>query len=90
MNAHKKESIKVKKYPDLAGELKRLWNIKVAVTPIVVGILEIVPKVLERRLEEMEIRGRIDTTQTTAQLKSARVLRRIQSTRREFLLLHLQ
>ena len=31
-------------YLDLARELKKLWNIKVTVVPIVIGTLGMVPK----------------------------------------------
>ena len=57
-----KENEKADKYLDLARELKRLWN-KVMVILIVVGTLGTVTKDLERRLEELEIRGRMKTIQ---------------------------
>ena len=41
---------------------------RVTVIPIVVGALKAVPKGLEKRLEKMEIRGRIDTLLTPALL----------------------
>ena len=37
-----KESAKIDKYLDHARELKRLWNMKVMVVPVVVGALAIV------------------------------------------------
>ena len=60
---------------DLARELKKLWIMRVKVIPIVVGALGTVPINLEKRLEGLEIRGRIETTQTTALLQSSRILR---------------
>ena len=45
---------------------KKLWNIKVMVIPVVVGVLGSVPKVLEKRLEKLEIKGNIKSIQTTA------------------------
>ena len=39
-----KESKKRDKYPDLARELKKLWNMKVMVIPIVIGALGTVTK----------------------------------------------
>ena len=55
---------------------------KVTVVPIVVDALEQAPKCLERGLEQLEIRGRIETIQTTtALLRSARILRRNQRRR---------
>ena len=50
--------------------MKDLWNIRVTMTPIVVGTLGMVPRGLEEGLDEMEIRGRIKIIQTTALLKS--------------------
>ena len=45
-----KESEKIKKYLDLAWELKNLWNLKVTVIPITVDVLRTVPKGLEKRI----------------------------------------
>ena len=50
------------------------------VIPIVVGALETVPINLEKRLGDLEIRGRIETIQTTALLQSARIPRRVLET----------
>ena len=47
-----KESKKVDKYLDFVRELKKLWNMKVTVIPIVVGALGMVPKGLEKSLEK--------------------------------------
>ena len=73
-----KESEKRDNYLDLARELKKnqLWNMKVTVIPIVNGALGTVTKGLVKRLVDLEIRG-VETTQTTALLRSARILRRV-------------
>ncbi len=47
------------KYPDLAKKLKKLWNMKVAIIPIVIGALGTVTKGLVQGLEDLEIRGRV-------------------------------
>ena len=39
---------------------------KVTVIPVVTGTLETIPKGLVKELEELEIRGRTETIQTTA------------------------
>ena len=57
-----------------------LENIKVMVMPIVFGVLGTVTKGLVQGLEDLEIRGRVETIQTTALLRSARILRRVQET----------
>ena len=55
-----KESEKRDKYLDLAKELKKLWNMKVTVIPIVIGALGTVTKGLVQGLENLEIRGRVE------------------------------
>ena len=72
-----KESKKIYKCLDLAKELKKLPNIKVAVVPIVIGVLGTISKGLIRGLEELEIEGRDEAIQPTALLRSAIILRRI-------------
>ena len=39
-----KESEKKDKYLDLSRELKKLWNVKVTIVPIVIGVLGTVTK----------------------------------------------
>ena len=75
-----KESKKRNKYLDLARELKKLWNMKLTVIAIVIGALGTITKGLIRRLEALEIRGLIETIQTTALLSSARIQKRILET----------
>ena len=68
---------------DLARELKKLWNIKVMIIPIVIGALGTVTKGLLPGLEDLEIRGWVETIQTTALSRSARIPRRVLETRGE-------
>ena len=75
---------------DLTRELKKLWNMKVTVTPIVIGALGTVTKGLGKGLEDLEIRGEVETIQTTAVLRSVRILRRVLETRGDLLSLGLQ
>ena len=53
---------------------------KVTVIPIVIGALDTVTKGLVQRLKDFEIRGGMETIQTTALLRSARILRRVLET----------
>ena len=62
-----KESEKIDKYLDLSRERKKLLKMKVTVIPVVVGTLGMVSKDQENRLGELDLRGRLETTQTTAQ-----------------------
>ena len=72
-----KESEKRDKYLDLARELKKILNMKVTVIPIVIGLLGTVTKRLVQVLEDLEIRGGVETIQNTAGLRLARILRRL-------------
>ena len=47
--------------PNLARELKKLWNMKVTVVPIVIGALDTVTKGFVKELEDLEMRGRVET-----------------------------
>ena len=75
-----KESEKKDKYLDLAWELKKLWNMKVTIVPIVIGALGTVTKGLLKGLEDLEVGRRVETIQTTALLKTARILRGVMET----------
>ena len=81
-----KENEKKDKYLDLARELKKLWNMKETFIPIVVGALGTITEELLKRLEDLEIRGRVKTMQSTALLRSARS---VQETWRDLLSLKL-
>ena len=71
-----KECEKRDKCLDLARELKKLWNMKVTIIPIVIGAFGTVTKGLLKGLEDLEVGSRGETIQTTALLKTARILRR--------------
>ena len=74
-----KETEKRDKYLDLARELKK-WNIKVTVILIVTGALRTITKGLIKGLENLEIRGHVETIQSTALLRSSKILRRVLET----------
>ena len=75
-----KKSEKKDKYPNLDRELKKLWNMKVTILPIVIGGFGTVTRGLLKGLEDLEVGGRVETTQTTALLRTARILRRVLET----------
>ena len=76
----KVESENKDKYLDLARELKKLWNMKVTVIPIVIGAFGTVTKGLVKGLKDLKIRERVETIQTTALWRSARIPRRVLET----------
>ena len=67
----------IDKFLDLDRDLNKLWNMKVIVILSAVGSLGLVTIDLEKRLEKLESREKIDTIQTIALLKSTRILRRV-------------
>ena len=72
-----KEVEKIEKYQDLAREIKKLWDMRVIVIPIVIGTLGTTPKKLKKRLEDIGIETRVTDLQTTVILHSARILRKV-------------
>ena len=68
-----KEIEKRDKYLDLARELTKLSNMNVTVIPIVIDALSKVSKGLVQGLEDLEIRGQMETIQTTGLLRSIRI-----------------
>ena len=85
-----RESEKKDKYLDLARELKKLWNIKVTIVPIVIGTLGTITKGLLKGREDLEVGRRVETIQTTASLRTTRILRRVLETWGDLLSLSLQ
>ena len=59
-----KECEKKDKYLDLARELKKLWNMKVTIIPIMIGAFGIVTNGLLKGPEDLEVGGRVETIQT--------------------------
>ena len=72
-----KESEKRNKNLDLARELKKLWKMKVTIIPIVIGAFGTVTKGTVQGLKDLKITERVETVQTTALLRLARILRRV-------------
>ena len=72
-----KECEKKDKYLDLVRELKKLWNIKVTIVPIMIGAFDTATKGL---LKGLEVGGRVETIQMTALLRTTRIPRRVLET----------
>ena len=63
------------KYIEFARELRKLSNVKVTVIPIVINTIGMIPKPLERGLEELDIRECIENMQTKLLLSLAGILK---------------
>ena len=75
-----KECEKKDKYLNLARDLKKLWNMQVTIIPIVIGVFETITKELLKELEDLEVGGQMETIQTAALLRMARIMRRVLET----------
>ena len=53
---------------------------RVAIIPIVIGVFDTVTEGLLKGLEDLEVGGQVETIQTTALLKTARILRSVLET----------
>ena len=63
---------------------------KVTTVPIVIGALGTITKGLLKGLEDLEVGGRVKTIQTTALLRTTRILRRVLEVWEDLLSLKLQ
>ena len=72
-----KEVEKIEKYQDLAREIKKLWDMRVTVIPIVIGTLGTTPKKLKKRLKDIGIETKVTELQKAVILHSARILRNV-------------
>ena len=60
--------------------MKKLKNMKVTTIPIVIGAFGTVSKGILKGLEDLEVGSRVETIQTTALLRTAKILRRVLET----------
>ena len=72
-----KEVEKIQKYLDVVKEVKKMWNMKVTVVPLVVGALGTHAKVLEKRLKNIGIETKITELQKTVLIHTCRILRKV-------------
>ena len=77
-----KESEKKHFYLDLARGLKKMWDMKVTLISFLIGAPGTVTKELVHGMGDLEIRRQVETIQTTALLRSTRIMRRLLATLR--------
>ena len=85
-----KENEKKDKFLGLASDLKKLWNMKVTIIPIMIGTFGTVTKGLLKEVDDLEITRRMETIETTTLLRTAGILRRVPETCRDVKSLKLQ
>ena len=85
----KSKEMAKKKYLDFARKLKKLWNMKEMIIPIVSCALGTVTNRLIQRMEDLEITGWVETNKTTP-LRSARIHGRLLQIFEDLLSLRIQ
>ena len=67
----------MEKYQDLAREMRKLWNVKVEVIPIVLGSLGTLPLNLKIWMRKITPSIHVETIQKSVLLGTARILRKV-------------
>ena len=70
--------------------MEKLWNMNVTNIPILIAALSTVTKGSLKEVKDLEVGRRVETIQTTASLRTARILRRVLETLGDLLSLKLQ
>jgi hypothetical protein len=76
-NVEQKEAEKKLKYKSLFIEIERMWNLKCAIIPVIIGATGIVKRSLRKSLEAVPGKHSIDSLQKTAVLGTAHIIRKV-------------
>jgi hypothetical protein len=76
-NFVQKEPEKKLKYKSLRIEIKRMWNLKCTIIPVITGATGIVTRSLKKNLEAVPGKHSIDSLQNTAILGTSHIIRKV-------------
>jgi hypothetical protein len=76
-NVIKKEAEKILKYKDLTIEIKRMWNLKAKVIPVIIGATGTISKSFRKYVSNIPGNHDVRKLQKTAILGTARILRKV-------------
>jgi len=76
-NVVQKEAEKKLKYKSLCIEIKRMWNLKCTIIPVIIGATGIVTRSLQKNLEAVPGKHSIDSLQKTAMLGTSHKIRKV-------------
>ena len=73
----KKEADKILQYKDLTIEIKRIWNVKTNVIPVVIGATGTILKSFRKYVSNIPGNHEVKELQKTAILDTAHILRKV-------------
>jgi len=76
-NVIKNEAEKILKYKDLTIEIQRMWNVKIKVIPVTIGVTGTVPKSFRKYMSNIPEKHEVKELQKTAILGTAHILRKV-------------
>jgi len=76
-NVVQKEAEKKLKYKILCIEIKRTWNLKCTISPVIIGATGIVTRSLRKNLEAVPRKHSIDSLQKTVILGTSHIMRKV-------------
>jgi len=76
-NVIKKEAEKILKYKDLTIEIKRMWNVKTKVIPVITGATGTISKLFRQYVTNIPGNHEVKELQKTAILGTAHILRNV-------------
>lgn len=79
-NVSVKEIEKLSKYKDLEIEINRMWEMRTAVIPVVIGALGLIKKGQDKHIAKIPGRVEISELQKAVLLGTAHIIRKILST----------
>jgi len=77
INVIKKEAEKILKYKDLTIGIKRMWNVKTKVIPVIIGATGTIAKSLRKYVSNITGNYKVKELQKTAILGTAHTLRKV-------------
>ena len=65
------------KYKCLSIEIRRMWNLKCTIVPVIIGVTGIVTRSLRKNLDTVPGKHSIDSVQKTAVLGTSHTIRKV-------------
>jgi len=76
-NVVQKEAEKNLKYKSFCIEIKRIWNLKCTIVPVIIGATGVVTRSLKKNLEAVPGKHSIDSLQKTAIHGTSHIIRKV-------------